>query len=307
MHTRVEIHRRDRYRNRRRYILIAVVATALALGVIGGLLFALARTGGEATAVVPDVEGLTYTEAQESLESAGLVIDVDPGQESRDRDLGRLKVEWQDPKPETRTDRETMVTVHLEGLQAKQEPLSDDSAPVDSSPDPAPQPVKPDLIAPMNGQPLYPFTRDESISCGHWPSGSQDYPYFGAPRDSNTRTHAGVDIYPPEGVGAPVKAMKDGTVLKVAPFYTRYTGEVTYALLVDHGDFVANYAELQPPSLQKGSVVKQGDILGNISGTVQLHFEMYSPGTVDWTRGWYGEKPSNLLDATSMMLQLYGM
>lgn len=159
------------------------------------------------------------------------------------------------------------------------------------------------LIAPVEGQPVYPFTAEESIACRHWPSGSLDYPYFGAPRNG-TRLHAGIDIYPAGGDGAPVRAMKDGTVIMVAAFYTRYTGEVTYGVLVDHGDFVANYAELRPPGVVAGSVLSRGDIVGLVSGTRQLHFEMYTPGTTSW-HSWYGTQAADLIDPTAMMLKVF--
>jgi hypothetical protein len=161
------------------------------------------------------------------------------------------------------------------------------------------------MSAPVQGPPLYPLTRDESIACGHWPPGSTDYPYFGAPRNG-TRLHAGIDIYPPAGPGTPVRALKAGTVVAMGPFYTRYTGEVTYAILVDHGDFVADYAEVQPPEswVQPGAAVSRGQVIGYVSGTAQLHIEMYSPGTTSWEQ-WYGPQPANLLDPTAMMLGLY--
>lgn len=159
------------------------------------------------------------------------------------------------------------------------------------------------LVRPMDGTPLYPFTKNESVACGHWPASSLDYPYFGAPR-ANGRLHAGIDIYPPAGVGAPVYAMKGGVVIRVEPFYTRYTGEVTYAVLVDHGDFVANYAELKQPGVERGDWIERGSMVGQISGTAQLHFEMYTPGTTSWAP-WYGAQPANLLDPTGMMLDLY--
>ena len=161
------------------------------------------------------------------------------------------------------------------------------------------------LCAPVEGPPLYPFTREGSVSCGHWPAGSTDYPYFGAPRNG-TRLHAGVDIYPPRGEGAPVLAVKAGTVIKTGLFYTRASGEQTYAILVDHGDFVADYGEVRPPEpwVRPGAAVARGQVIGYVSGTVQLHFEMYAPGTTSWL-SWYGPQPSNLLDPTPYMLKLY--
>jgi hypothetical protein len=161
------------------------------------------------------------------------------------------------------------------------------------------------IIAPIEGQPLYPFTRAESIACGHWPPGSLDYPYFGAPR-SGTRLHAGIDIYPSAGEGAPVFAIKDGTVIKAGVFYVRANGEAVYFVLVDHGDYVANYAEIGPPAVQAGDVVKPGNVIGLVSSTLQLHFELYTPGTTNWLY-WYGAQPANLLDPTDLMLEAFGL
>jgi hypothetical protein len=48
-----------------------------------------------------------------------------------------------------------------------------------------------------------------------------------------------------------------------------------------------------------------GQQIGAVSGTVQLHFEMYTPGTR--SRGnWYGQQPANLEDPTQFMLGLTG-
>jgi murein DD-endopeptidase MepM/ murein hydrolase activator NlpD len=160
------------------------------------------------------------------------------------------------------------------------------------------------MVAPVDGPPRYPFTRDASMACGRWKRNSRDYPYFGASRDPKPRRHAGVDLYPPQGEGAPVKAMKAGQVIKVAPFYTRANGEKTYGVLIDHLDFTANYAELKKPGLQAGQTVAKGEIIGQVSGTRQLHLELYEAGTRDWSR-WYGEKPAKLLDPTRAMKELF--
>lgn len=161
-----------------------------------------------------------------------------------------------------------------------------------------------ELVAPLEGKPKYPFTKEESINSGKWESGSQDYPYFGAPRGNNTRNHAGVDLYPQGGAGSPVKALADGLIIKISPFYKRANGEVTYGVLVDHDDFVVNYAELEKPGLDVSAVIRQGEIIGRISGTQQLHFELYAKGTTDWAP-WRGKKPSNLIDPTEILLKLF--
>ena len=163
------------------------------------------------------------------------------------------------------------------------------------------------IVPPFDGSLKYPFTKNESVKCGRWRSGSQDYPYFSAPRDGNTRKHAGVDLYPMKGADTPVKAIFDGKVIKVAPFYTRRNGEVTYAVLVDHDEFVVNYAELRKPSLSPGMIVKQKQVIGVVSGTKQLHFELYKHGTMNWL-SWYGRKmPPNLIDPTDMMIRVFGI
>jgi murein DD-endopeptidase MepM/ murein hydrolase activator NlpD len=160
------------------------------------------------------------------------------------------------------------------------------------------------MAPPLDGALKYPFTRNDAENCGRWRAGSQNYPYFGAPRDRNRMKHAGIDLYPVKGRGAPVRAMRDGKVIKVAPFYKRRNGRKTYAILIDHGEFAANYAELKRPALTAGATVKRGQIIGFVSGTKQLHFELYAPGTMDWS-SWRDEKPPDLIDPTDMMTEVY--
>lgn len=154
-----------------------------------------------------------------------------------------------------------------------------------------------EIASPFDGALKYPFTKRDSRRCGRWRSGSQDYPYFGAPRRGNARRHAGIDLYPVTGAGTPIKAIQDGKVIRIAPFYRRRNGEITYALLIDHKEYVANYAELRKPTLVTGAVVKKKQTIGFLSATKQLHFELYTPGTGGWM-SWYGKKPPNLIDPT---------
>jgi murein DD-endopeptidase MepM/ murein hydrolase activator NlpD len=161
-----------------------------------------------------------------------------------------------------------------------------------------------DMTPPFDGSIKYPFAKNDAIKCGRWRSASQDYPYFGAPRDGNVRRHAGIDLYPAKGASTPIKAIKDGKVIKVAPFYTRRNGEVTYAVLVDHNDFVANYAELKKPSLSPGAIIKQKQVIGVVSGTSQLHIEFYTPGTKNWLFWFSSKMPPNLIDPTDMMMRI---
>lgn len=170
--------------------------------------------------------------------------------------------------------------------------------------DAAPGASATDLLPPLAGPLARPFTAGEAKASGHWKAGSKDLPHFGAERNPTGRRHAGVDLYPATGAGTAVRAMTDGLVLTAAPFYTRRNGEVTWGLLVDHGSFVANYGEMRPLRTA-GEQVLRGDVLGTVSGTAQLHLELYVPGQRRWIGGWYGPQPEWLLDPTEMMLKFY--
>jgi murein DD-endopeptidase MepM/ murein hydrolase activator NlpD len=161
-----------------------------------------------------------------------------------------------------------------------------------------------EIAPPFDGDLKYPFTKHDSQKCGRWRSGSQDYPYFGAPRDGNARSHAGIDLYPQKGAGTPITAIQDGRVIRIAPFYKRRNGEITYALLIDHKEFIANYAELRKPTLVVGAIIKKKQTIGFVSGTKQLHFELYTPGTENWL-SWHGKMPPNLIDPTDMITSAF--
>ncbi len=165
-----------------------------------------------------------------------------------------------------------------------------------------------EIASPFDSALKYPFTKRDSQKCGRWRSRSRDYPYFGAPRDGNGRRHAGIDLYPVKGAGTPIKAIQDGKVIRIAPHYKRRNGEITYALLIDHKEYVANYAELRKPTLVTGAVVKKKQTIGFLSGTKQLHFELYTPGTGRWMSwSWYGKMPPNLIDPTDMMTRAFSL
>jgi murein DD-endopeptidase MepM/ murein hydrolase activator NlpD len=310
-------------KRKRRLIVVSIAGAALLVG-IAVLVTLLVTAGSGKYTKVPEIEGLTYSQARAALKKANLDIRVDPGQEVAALKIERKKVGYQSPVKGAKAERGSVVTVSLLDVPSKQDdkeasaqtapataPAQQEAAPAPApAPEPAPAAAAPapapdsGLSAPLEGRPLYPLTADGSIACGHWESGSHDYPYFGAPRD-NGRKHAGIDIYPPAGRGAPVHAVKGGTVIKVAPFYTRADGEVTYGVVINHGDFVANYAEIQP-SVSVGQNVGRNQVIGAVSGTVQLHFEQYAAGTTNWLN-WYGDQPGNLLDPTATMNQLFGM
>jgi len=117
---------------------------------------------------------------------------------------------------------------------------------------------------------------------------------FGAGR-SPGRVHAGCDLYfiNDDGdaykdayyalnKGTPIYAVADGTIEDYAPFYAG-----TFALVVNHGDFVVRYGEVKsgglPDGLAVGTAVKAGQHIADM-GDLQmatgrwamLHFELYS-------------------------------
>ena len=99
---------------------------------------------------------------------------------------------------------------------------------------------------------------------------------FGAPRDGGTRSHAGCDLYAP--IGTPIRAVADGVVLNFYFFY-----KDTWALEVDHFEFVVRYGEIRkdlPPGVRIGAQVQAGQELGTVGRLTgldisMLHFEMY--------------------------------
>jgi len=302
-------HSLEMERRKRKKFLLGGIAAAV---VVVMIVVVLVMMGGSSYSTkVPKVTQLTYEQALKAATAAKLNLEVDPAQDtSKVSDFKKHKVIEQDPTQGAKVDKDTLLTVTLEDVPLNEVGTNVDStAPATTATATQTKPP-PALTAPISGQPVYPFTKTESINCGHWQAGSTDYPYFGAPRTQvnsagEQRKHGAIDVYPQGGRGTPVKAIKAGTVVQVIPnFYTRADGERTCGILIDHGDFVSFYGELTgPPQLSVGQTVSQGQQVGTVSGTAQLHFELYNPGTTART-DWYGEQPSILRDPTQFMLDL---
>jgi murein DD-endopeptidase MepM/ murein hydrolase activator NlpD len=99
---------------------------------------------------------------------------------------------------------------------------------------------------------------------------------FGARRAHGARAHAGCDIYFP--VGTAIHAIADGTVVEEPHLF--YAG--TDSVVIDHGDFVARYGEVQHGSalVHKGAKVKACQPIakvGKLDGLTvsMLHLELY--------------------------------
>jgi murein DD-endopeptidase MepM/ murein hydrolase activator NlpD len=136
---------------------------------------------------------------------------------------------------------------------------------------------------------------------------------FNAPRpavqaDNPTRRHAGVDLF--ARPGDLVVAVEDGRIVGFYPFLRARTGEMSYALLVAHETFVANYGEVREASLRSrglsvGDTVTAGSVIADVSDTAQLHFEIYAPGTTrnqSWPHG--APQPDRVRDPTRLLAEL---
>lgn len=120
--------------------------------------------------------------------------------------------------------------------------------------------------------PLFPFTEVTKYS---WETGARA---FGTNRSGGTRAHAGCDLYYPTGTW--IHAVADGVVIN-GP-YAFYAS--TYALEIDHGDFVLRYGEIKGGApVKTGDRVKAGQRIAQVGHLVgikvesnMLHLEMYS-------------------------------
>ncbi|HYX33297.1 MAG TPA: M23 family metallopeptidase [Oligoflexus sp.] len=105
---------------------------------------------------------------------------------------------------------------------------------------------------------------------------------FGSCRDNCTRRHAAADLY--ATTGTLVHAVGDGEIID---FYEFYLG--TYALVIDHGDFIVRYGEVTQnlaPGIRVGVRVQRGQgiaYVGRLIGLDQdmLHFERFA----GWAQG----------------------
>ena len=100
---------------------------------------------------------------------------------------------------------------------------------------------------------------------------------FGSNRNNGRRAHAGCDLYFEKGTW--IYAIADGTVTRGPyPFYCE-----TFALEVDHGEFLARYGEIQKTTtvkegdrVQAGQqIAKVGHLIGIRVPSDMLHLELY--------------------------------
>ncbi len=100
---------------------------------------------------------------------------------------------------------------------------------------------------------------------------------FASNRNNDLRAHAGCDLYFEKGTW--IYAIGDGTVTRGPyPFYCQ-----TFALEVDHGDFLARYGEIQAKTtVKEGDKVRAGEQIAKVGHLIgirvpsdMLHLELY--------------------------------
>ncbi|MFW7381111.1 MAG: M23 family metallopeptidase [Oligoflexus sp.] len=100
---------------------------------------------------------------------------------------------------------------------------------------------------------------------------------FGSCRSNCTRLHAAADLY--GLIGRPIYAVGAGSVIDFHYFY-----DGTYALVVNHGDFIVRYGEIGqslPQGIAVGSQVRAGQLIAYVGDLISLnqsmlHFERFS-------------------------------
>ena len=161
------------------------------------------------------------------------------------------------------------------------------------------------------GECLFPFP---SLPVSDWTHSPRA---FGSNRNNGRRAHAGCDLYFEKGTW--IHAIVDGTVTRGPyPFYCE-----TFALEVDHGEFLARYGEIQKTTTVKEGdrvhageqIAKVGHLIGIQVPSDMLHLELYdksASGPLTITDGGRSKKRSDgipfmrrtdLIDPTSQLTQ----
>lgn len=131
---------------------------------------------------------------------------------------------------------------------------------------------------------------------------------FLASRNDGARYHVAVDLYANEN--DEVVSCENGQIVAFYAFYPSSAGEMTYALLVEHANFVINYGEVKKSAPQMygwqvGDLVTPGQPIARVSSTKMTHFETYQLGTrrnYRWNPG--QPRPAPLLNPTAYLLEL---
>jgi murein DD-endopeptidase MepM/ murein hydrolase activator NlpD len=130
--------------------------------------------------------------------------------------------------------------------------------------------------------PYFPLPFVPSLS---WHKGSGDA-YFGAgrPNDPRMGLHAACDLAAP--AGTKVYAIDDGMVIRGPYKFVEYYNQdgchsLTYALEVQHYDFIARYCEISaalPQGIERLARIDAGTVIATVGqqcGGTMLHLEMF--------------------------------
>ena len=133
------------------------------------------------------------------------------------------------------------------------------------------EPPSPPEVSDNAGECFFPFP---SLPVSDW---TQSPRAFGSNRNNGRRAHAGCDLYFEKGTW--IYAIADGTVTRGPyPFYCE-----TFALEVDHGEFLARYGEIQKTTtVKEGDTIHAGEQIAKVGHLIgiqvpsdMLHLELY--------------------------------
>jgi hypothetical protein len=101
-------------KRKRRLLVLSAAGTAL-------LVTVLVTAGPGKYTKVPEIEGLTYSQARAALKSASLDIRVDPTQDVAALKVDRKKIGYQSPVKGAKAEKGSVVTVSLLDVPSKQD------------------------------------------------------------------------------------------------------------------------------------------------------------------------------------------
>lgn len=132
---------------------------------------------------------------------------------------------------------------------------------------------------------------------------------FMAKRSGGKRYHVGIDIFCEEY--DEVVSITPGTIRGFHKFYKTNSGELSFALLVEHNGIVVNYGEVKQDAPKRynwsvGSSIAAGQKIAQVSSTNMIHLETYVKGTSNTYRWMKSDKtpPQALLDPSKFLVDL---
>ncbi len=156
--------------------------------------------------------------------------------------------------------------------------------------------IESEFLSPKEGQKEYKSIEIDEQREFYYPiysdSRSTNLRNWGDRRKTNgvfKRCHVGNDIFT-KGEGR-IRAITKGKVINIYTFTNICSGGPAIALIIDHGDFVVNYGEINEGdvAVSVGEKVEAGQFLGKATTCGMLHLEVYKPG-VSSNIVWYSDE-----------------